>query len=503
MLDQSRRLANISTDDPRGMLSMAARIRIDDAYFLLDSIRAKAFARIRARYDGERECDLGFDEYLRTGTAAEEWSDAMMEGAFAVLSIETEEFMAIGKRGKEIEDIVRQELEGCVNSLEMSQAEEAAVWSRLYTLRLRTQSTPSAPAVVLPDARVRRLPSENPEQLTPVERAERIILEMADDFLELEANFILEERVRSSPPDEFLNLLQKYYLDRFEIFARRGMWLARSPEHYRVDEDYSEVLNLAKARTMRDILLSTIPTGTAHSDVLTALYPDWRERMQRGIEPLLNAKSQQCLIDLRRELRVLQDRAMASVAKSTSTEAGPGVNGQDVRPNEPIQFYSCFISYSHDDKPFAKRLFDTLQGRGVRCWLDEKQMLPGDDIYEQVDRGIRMWDKVLLCCSEQSLCSWWVDYEIDSAFEKERKLMTERGQRVLALIPLDIDGHLLSGKWQSGKAQQVLSRLAADFTGWDRDNAKFEAQMDRVVAALRAGDGGRPPVPKPRLRPKT
>jgi hypothetical protein len=23
---------------------------------------------------------------------------------------------------------------------------------------------------------------------------------------------------------------------------------------------------------------------------------------------------------------------------------------------------------------------------GVRCWLDEKQMLPGDDIYEQVDR---------------------------------------------------------------------------------------------------------------------
>ena len=31
-----------------------------------------------------------------------------------------------------------------------------------------------------------------------------------------------------------------------------------------------------------------------------------------------------------------------------------------------------------------------VQGRGVRCWLDEKQMLPGDDIYEQVDRGIRL-----------------------------------------------------------------------------------------------------------------
>jgi hypothetical protein len=29
-------------------------------------------------------------------------------------------------------------------------------------------------------------------------------------------------------------------------------------------------------------------------------------------------------------------------------------------------------------------------------------MLPGDDIYEQVDRGIRLWDKVLLCCSRHS-----------------------------------------------------------------------------------------------------
>jgi hypothetical protein len=86
----------------------------------------------------------------------------------------------------------------------------------------------------------------------------------------------------------------------------------------------------------------------------------------------------------------------------------------------PLEFYSCFISYSHTDKSFARHLYDQLQGRGIRCYLDEHQMLPGDDIYEEIDRGIRLWDKVLLCCSQASLTSWWVDNEINKAFEVEQ-----------------------------------------------------------------------------------
>src|SRR4051794_25977363 len=35
----------------------------------------------------------------------------------------------------------------------------------------------------------------------------------------------------------------------------------------------------------------------------------------------------------------------------------------------PIQFYSCFISYSSRDEKFADRLHADLQAKGVRCWF--------------------------------------------------------------------------------------------------------------------------------------
>ena len=166
-----------------------------------------------------------------------------------------------------------------------------------------------------------------------------------------------------------------------------------------------------------------------------------------------------------------------------------------LRSDPALQFFSCFISYSHKDKTFARRLHKELQNQGVRCWLDEYQLLPGDDIYEEVDRGIRLWDKVLLCCSESSLKSWWVDNEIMAAFDKEKALIRERTQKTQVLIPLNLDNFMFSEEWRRGYKSQIQSRLAADFIGWRKNRRKFAEQVEKVILSLRLDEEARESPP--------
>lgn len=102
---------------------------------------------------------------------------------------------------------------------------------------------------------------------------------------------------------------------------------------------------------------------------------------------------------------------------------------------------------------------------------------------DQIDRGIRVYDKVLLCCSKNSLSSPWVEEEIAKAKQKERELWKARERKTLALIPLDLDGYVFDG-WESAMQSEVVRRSVADFKGWE-DDATFDVGFEKLVKALR------------------
>jgi hypothetical protein len=58
---------------------------------------------------------------------------------------------------------------------------------------------------------------------------------------------------------------------------------------------------------------------------------------------------------------------------------------------------------------------------------------------------------------------------------------------------------MFSDQWQSGKKEQIKSRVAADFAGWKNDNKIFENELEQVVKALRSDEHARELPPEPKL----
>ena len=174
----------------------------------------------------------------------------------------------------------------------------------------------------------------------------------------------------------------------------------------------------------------------------------------------------------------------------------------DTAPAEDrIEYYSCFISHNSQNKKFARRLYKSLQRCGVRCWFDEKEIRAGDSIADEIDQGIRLWDKVILCCSRESLdqkSSWWIEHELEKAMKKERDLRRKRGEKVLTVIPVDLDGFVFSEEYQGAMKSEILSRKVADFANW-MDPDAFKAALDELVDGLRADEGCRESPPELKL----
>jgi hypothetical protein len=152
----------------------------------------------------------------------------------------------------------------------------------------------------------------------------------------------------------------------------------------------------------------------------------------------------------------------------------------------PIQFYSCFISYSSKDEEFAKRLHSKMREHELRVWFSPEDMRGGKKVREQIDIAIQVHDKLLLILSPNSMGSDWVKTEISRAREAERKEQRRK------LFPIRLVDYEALHHWQcddtaSGEdlAPEIRDYFIPDFSNW-KDHDSFEAAFDRLLNDLKA-----------------
>ena len=148
-----------------------------------------------------------------------------------------------------------------------------------------------------------------------------------------------------------------------------------------------------------------------------------------------------------------------------------------------IEYYSCFLSYSSKDDEFARRLYNDLQGKKIRTWYAPEDLKIGDRFRSRIDESIRIHDKLVLILSANSVASDWVETEVESALERERK----EGKEVL--FPIAIDEEAFTSQ-QSWAADIRRKRHIGDFRKW-KSHDDYTNGFDRLVRDLKKSQ---PPI---------
>jgi hypothetical protein len=70
------------------------------------------------------------------------------------------------------------------------------------------------------------------------------------------------------------------------------------------------------------------------------------------------------------------------------------------QPNKKIR---VFLAYAKEDRTEVRKLYSTLQQAGFDPWMDEQQLLPGQNWPRAIERAIELSDLFLICFSKRSV----------------------------------------------------------------------------------------------------
>jgi len=152
---------------------------------------------------------------------------------------------------------------------------------------------------------------------------------------------------------------------------------------------------------------------------------------------------------------------------------------------KPLEFYSCFISYSHKDEDFTRQLHARMRKEKLRTWYAPEDMQAGRKVHEQIDQAIRVHDKLLIVLSEHSMQSEWVETELYKARQREIK------EKRRMLFPVALVDYEVIKTWECFDAdtgKDLARELREYYIPNFKDPNTFEDSFQRLLRDLQADE---------------
>ena len=90
-----------------------------------------------------------------------------------------------------------------------------------------------------------------------------------------------------------------------------------------------------------------------------------------------------------------------------------------------------FLSHSHSDKSFARRIATQLRTAGTKVWFDEAELSIGDSIIDRISDGLIDATHLAIILSPNSVKSRWVKTELQIALSMK---IADQKMKVLPLL---------------------------------------------------------------------
>jgi len=145
--------------------------------------------------------------------------------------------------------------------------------------------------------------------------------------------------------------------------------------------------------------------------------------------------------------------------------------------------YDVFLSHSSKDKPIIRELADKLAKDGLRVWLDERIIQPGDSIPLAIQSGLKKSRVLAICWSKNYAESEWGRSEANTF------LFRDPNNRDRRFIPLRLDDHELEESLKQysyidyrKKAKKEYERLLTHCRPPEADDKRTEMENTQSEA---------------------